>query len=106
MPQVYEAGDVHATFSTGSVQPGARDLNATTLTVEYPLGDRGRKRLTFTHEAITVIIDHPGDFTEQIPASGTGLAVTPAPEKSEGGLRLKGKGRLQYTLKPATDKRL
>jgi hypothetical protein len=98
MPQVYEAGDVIATFSTGAVRAGARDLDARSLTVEYPLGERGRKRVAFTSEGITVTIDHPGEFTEQIPAQGTGLRVVPEPEQTGDGLRLAGKDRLVYTM--------
>ena len=53
--QVYEAGDVAATFSD--------DLAVAT----YPLGTVGKKTVTFEADAIVVRIEHPGAFTEQIP---------------------------------------
>jgi hypothetical protein len=53
--QVYEAGDVTAKFSD--------DLT----TVNYSLGEAGRKSITFREEAIVVRVDHSGKFAEQIP---------------------------------------
>jgi hypothetical protein len=108
--QVYEAGDVHATFSTGTPEPGARDLESQTLTVEYHLGESGWKRVVFERDRIRVLIEHPGEFIEQIPALGSGPRLEPASWSLEDTeievagkrlrvLRLAGRDRLEYSIR-------
>jgi hypothetical protein len=60
--QVYESGDVNATFSD--------DLT----TVTYPLGSAGKKTVTFAETIIQVRVEHPGKFVEQVPLLRAGDA--------------------------------
>jgi hypothetical protein len=68
---VYEAGKLLPEFTVAGkavrVEPGCRDLPAGPLVVSYPVGDAGRKTVTFDGEAITVEVAHAGAFTEHIP---------------------------------------
>ena len=47
--------------------PGARDLPQGDLAVDYPLGDRGRKVVSFHDDAIEVAVEFEGSFVEQVP---------------------------------------
>lgn len=99
--QVYEAGDVMATFS---------GMEGERVVAEYPLGTAGKKRVVFDRDAIRVTVEHPGEFTEQIPVLGNGVAVSPPgvrvgmdveiAGKALGVVRLVGRGRLSYELRP------
>ena len=108
--QVFEAAALDAAYSTGAPSPGARDLKGNVVTIDYPLGSSGKKRVVFERDAIRVTVDHPGDFTEQIPSLGTGLQLHPAPASvTESGteiagkrlriLRLAAKDRLEYEIR-------
>lgn len=67
--KVYEAGNIDVTYSSGKPLPGKKDIDAKTFTVQYPLGNAGSKKIEFGPNSITVTINHPGEFSEQIPAS-------------------------------------
>ena len=108
--QVFEAGTIDARFSTGAPTVGFRDLTADAITVEYPLGSAGKKRIVFDRDAIRVTVEHPGAFTEQIPALGAGPQVRPSPSgttdtgTSIAGkrlrlLRIDAKDRLEYEIR-------
>ncbi|HET8547956.1 MAG TPA: hypothetical protein VFL57_08130 [Bryobacteraceae bacterium] len=107
--QVYEAANLPVRFSTREPRPGSRDLDPGVLMIEYPLAQTGRKRVVFEHDAIRVSIEHPGEFTEQIPALGTGIRMQPDPAAAVGTqarvggkpvrvLRLPAKDRLEYAI--------
>lgn len=68
---VYEARRVDAAYRVGAravrTPPGTRDLPRGDVTVAYPLGDRGRKSVTFRDAGVHVAVTHAGAFTEQLP---------------------------------------
>jgi hypothetical protein len=68
---VLEAGNIHVTYSSGSAKPGITNIDSDSFSLEYKLGETGKKRIEFGSSSITVKIDYPGDFTEQIPASSS-----------------------------------
>lgn len=78
--QVYEAGGLNAAFSVGGKpvqpKPGSMDLPPGSLTVTYPLGDKGEKSLEFTGNGIVVKVRHSGEFTEFIPLLQSGDETT------------------------------
>jgi hypothetical protein len=94
---VYEAGDLQATFSTGDPQPGSRDLDANTVRVSYRLGSVGKKQITFGDRSIDVIVEHPGAFVEQIPASDRSRIVVGGREVES--LPIQAKDRLEYSIR-------
>lgn len=116
--QVYEAGKVTASYEVDgkeiAPQDGARDLPPGRLVVRYPLGESGKKEVTFDESGITVEIEHRGRFVEQIPLLGTGAAVRiDAPAAAEmdplpgpvafgstrvTSHRIGGEGRLRYVI--------
>jgi hypothetical protein len=111
MEQVYEAAVLQASFSTGEPHAGARVLDVSTLTLEYPLGATGRKRVAFERDIIRVTIEHPGEFTEQIPSLGGGMRLEPAPAPAPATqtkiagkplrvLRFNARDRLEYSIRP------
>ncbi|MEA2708255.1 MAG: hypothetical protein QOF78_856 [Phycisphaerales bacterium] len=57
--KVYEAGDVAARFNDDFTQ------------ANYPLGSGGKKSVVFAEGRIEVLVEHPGNFTEQIPLLAT-----------------------------------
>jgi hypothetical protein len=69
--RVVEAATFQATFAidgkAAAVRPGAFDLADGTLSVEYALGDDGRKTVTFADDAIRVRVQYAGRFTENLP---------------------------------------
>ena len=69
--QVYEAAGVNATYRVLNTavqpKPGLLDLPPGALTITYPLGGQGEKKLEFRDDAIIVTIHHPGPFTEIVP---------------------------------------
>jgi len=108
--QVFEAGKIDATFSSGAPSPGNRDIPGESITVEYPLGSTGSKRIVFGKDSIRVTVRSPGEFIEQIPALGSGLRLHPAPtEVSETDrevagkrlrlLRIAAKDQLEYEIR-------
>jgi hypothetical protein len=67
----YEAADLDATIEndgrTIEPEPGAHDLGQGSLTVNYPLGGKGRKTIRFDDDRIRVEVGHPGAFSETVP---------------------------------------
>lgn len=90
----YEAEAVDASYSSGKPTPGVRDLDAEVLTVEYALGDLGRKRIVFKSDAIEVTVEHRGAFLEVIPPAMADRVWQNG--KPVDGLPLSGNGRLEY----------
>ena len=102
--QVFEAATIDAVYSTGAPSPGARDLPGDVVTVEYPLGSSGKKRVVFDRDAIRVTVEHPGEFTEQIPSLGAGLHLSLEPASTtETDTEIAGK-RLRILRIPAKDR--
>lgn len=68
---VYEIELTDVRYAVGeqtvTPRPGKRDLPAGPLVIAYPLGEHGRKQVTFGKGCVTVHIDHKGAFTEQLP---------------------------------------
>lgn len=68
---VYEATTFRATYETSSrpvaLDPGVRDLPNGTLVLTYPLGSIGRKSVSFGDDGAHVVIEHRGEFVEQLP---------------------------------------
>ncbi|MGI5816609.1 MAG: hypothetical protein ACOX9R_00780 [Armatimonadota bacterium] len=85
----HEAGSLAAEFTVGDAaiepEPGVRDLPDGTLRVRWPLGDDGQKTLIFTDEAIEVLVEQPGAFSEQLP-----LLLEEEPEVLEGAIAVSG----------------
>jgi hypothetical protein len=52
------------------------DLPPGSLTVTYPLGEKGEKALEFTANGIVVKVRHSGEFTEFIPLLQSGDETT------------------------------
>jgi len=48
-------------------EPGARDVPDGPLVIAYSLQNEGRKTVQFSDRVIRVEIEHPGEFTEQLP---------------------------------------
>ncbi len=48
-------------------QPGKRGLPDGNLHIHYDLGENGRKIVGFDDGGVTVIVEHPGEFTEYLP---------------------------------------
>lgn len=69
--QVYEAVGITADYRVlnNAVQPkpGSVKLPQGALTIAYPLGTQGEKKLEFRDDAIVVTIRHSGPFTEIVP---------------------------------------
>jgi hypothetical protein len=95
--EVYEAGDVRATFSTGDPQPGARELSAADLRVTYPLADKGKKHIVFRERSIDIVVEHPGAFVEQIPASSKARIFVHGEVVKA--LPIEAKDRLEYSIR-------
>jgi hypothetical protein len=79
----YEAGNLNASFTAEGVPLGRAphaELPTSAVSIRYPLGNAGWKRLKFDDTAVTVNIEHPGEFEELlpllVPPDGT-LAVGP-----------------------------
>ncbi len=95
--QVYESLDLKATFSIDdtAITPkiGNHDLPGGDsneelkgeLLVQYPLGEKGTKTLRFREDSIIMTIEHPGDFTEQLPLLA-GTKATPNLFKNSAGI--------------------
>ena len=52
---------------SASVEAGARNLPPGTISLTYPLGNRGEKTITFHEDEIVVSVLHAGRFTEHVP---------------------------------------
>jgi hypothetical protein len=93
---VYEAGDVNATFADDFTK------------AHYRLGSVGSKTVVFDEGGIDVLIEHPGAFTEQIPflrLDRIELRSSPAtPLKTKEGPRLFADIALQTVILSASDK--
>lgn len=85
--KLYEADTLNATFLLNGrphhPQPGSHDLAKQSLRVSYPLGENGKKTISFEKDRIDVVVDHAGSFTEHLPLllnEGDSIGITAAGE--------------------------
>lgn len=90
---VYEAQPIDVKYRRGGTaftpKPGNARIANGELVAEYPLGSAGKKTVTFGDDAITVVVQHAGAFTEVLPL----LSATPGDvEASAEGVTVRNNG--------------